>query len=81
MWVNCLNFWTDVQEYHLLFYAEVIDPYIVQKKAKVESYKQYEKILMQSKSNFAKNMNWRTDTVITHFVERSNKFTWSCSFM
>lgn len=35
MWVNCLNFWTDVQEYHLLFYAEVIDPYIVQKKAKV----------------------------------------------
>lgn len=52
MWVNCLNFWTDVQEYHLLFYAEVIDPYIVQKKAKVESYKQYEKILMQSKSNF-----------------------------
>lgn len=53
MWVNCLNFWTDVQEYHLLFYAEVIDPYIVQKKAKVESYKQYEKILMQSKSNFS----------------------------
>ncbi|XP_062622308.1 regulator of G-protein signaling 22-like isoform X4 [Saccostrea cucullata] len=35
MWVNCLNFWTDVQEYHTLFYAEVIDPYIVQKKAKV----------------------------------------------
>ncbi|XP_056017621.1 regulator of G-protein signaling 22-like isoform X5 [Ostrea edulis] len=35
MWVNCLSFWTDVQEYHMLFYAEVIDPYIVQKKAKV----------------------------------------------
>lgn len=52
MWVNCLNFWTDVQEYHLLFYAEVIDPYIVQKKAKVSSYKQYEKILMQSKNIF-----------------------------
>lgn len=34
VWINCLNFWTEVQDYHWLFYTEFIDPYILQKKAK-----------------------------------------------
>ncbi|XP_069127158.1 regulator of G-protein signaling 22-like isoform X2 [Argopecten irradians] len=33
-WINCLNFWTDLQEFHLLFYADSIDPVIVTRKAK-----------------------------------------------
>lgn len=35
LWINCLNFWTEVQDYHWLFYTEFIDPYILKKKAKV----------------------------------------------
>ncbi|KAL3869360.1 hypothetical protein ACJMK2_042052 [Sinanodonta woodiana] len=33
-WVNCLNFWHDVQEYHCLFYAQSLDAFVVEKKAK-----------------------------------------------
>ncbi|XP_033738546.1 regulator of G-protein signaling 22-like isoform X2 [Pecten maximus] len=39
-WINCLNFWTDLQEFHLLFYADSIDPAIVTRKAKI-LYSQY----------------------------------------
>ncbi|KAL4236453.1 GTPase activator [Mactra antiquata] len=34
MWINNLNFWRDVQAYHLLFYSNSMDPYVVLKKAK-----------------------------------------------
>ncbi|KAK3091838.1 hypothetical protein FSP39_023074, partial [Pinctada imbricata] len=40
LWDNCLSFWQAVQEYHLLFYAEVIDPYIADRKARA-IYSQY----------------------------------------
>ncbi|XP_060077454.1 regulator of G-protein signaling 22-like [Ylistrum balloti] len=33
-WVNCLNFWTDLQDFHLMFYADSIDPVTVTRKAK-----------------------------------------------
>lgn len=34
-WLHNLNLWTDVQQYHALFYASQLDPYIVRKKARV----------------------------------------------
>ncbi|OWF36346.1 Regulator of G-protein signaling 22 [Mizuhopecten yessoensis] len=33
-WINCLNFWTDLQDFHLMFYADSIDPVTVTRKAK-----------------------------------------------
>ncbi|XP_052256163.1 regulator of G-protein signaling 22-like isoform X3 [Dreissena polymorpha] len=33
-WIDNLNLWRDVQDYHLLFYSKYLDPYVVSKKAK-----------------------------------------------
>ncbi|CAH1803041.1 unnamed protein product, partial [Owenia fusiformis] len=33
LWLNCMNFWTELQEYHKLFYADTIDPFTLKKKA------------------------------------------------
>ena len=37
LWKNCFEFWLGLQEYHELYYSEVIDPYSLQVKAKVLS--------------------------------------------
>ncbi|XP_046585614.1 LOW QUALITY PROTEIN: regulator of G-protein signaling 22-like [Haliotis rubra] len=40
LWLSALNFWREVQEYHLLFYTDVIDHYMLEKKAHAV-YSQY----------------------------------------
>ncbi|XP_053393937.1 regulator of G-protein signaling 22-like isoform X3 [Mercenaria mercenaria] len=34
IWIDNMNFWRDIQAYHMLFYGKYMDPYIVHKKAK-----------------------------------------------
>ncbi|XP_078610938.1 regulator of G-protein signaling 22-like isoform X2 [Branchiostoma floridae x Branchiostoma japonicum] len=33
LWSNSIHCWTDLQTYHTLFYADVLDPFVVKKKA------------------------------------------------
>ncbi|XP_023933546.1 regulator of G-protein signaling 22 isoform X1 [Lingula anatina] len=33
LWINCISFWKEVQEYHQTFYEDVIDPFALSKKA------------------------------------------------
>ncbi|KAI3361488.1 hypothetical protein L3Q82_013638, partial [Scortum barcoo] len=35
LWVNAVNFWTDLQHYHELFYQDGLDPYRVQREAQL----------------------------------------------
>ena len=35
MWLNCLRFWLELQEYHKLFFAKVFDAFALKKKAQV----------------------------------------------
>ncbi|ELU18295.1 hypothetical protein CAPTEDRAFT_185777 [Capitella teleta] len=34
LWKNSLEFWQQVQQYHRIFYADVLDPYLLRNKAK-----------------------------------------------
>ncbi|XP_071372774.1 regulator of G-protein signaling 22 [Centroberyx affinis] len=35
LWENAVNFWTDLQHYHQLFYQDGLDPYRVQRQAQI----------------------------------------------
>lgn len=39
LWENAVNFWTDLQHYHELFYQDGLDPYRVQREAQVSAHK------------------------------------------
>ena len=38
LWRSCLRFWQCCQEYHQLFYMEIIDNFLIEKKAKVSDW-------------------------------------------
>jgi hypothetical protein len=35
LWKNSLEFWNQLQLYHKIFYADVLNPYLLRNKAKV----------------------------------------------